>query len=187
MLAVRTETELSNRRKCHELEQLTQNQQLKASELITSSTTLKQNLLHHNDITLASYVYVAQDLSPGMFSFEGNGFVTAVDGDSIPRVFAVQYDKCGSNGRVSGICYSRLTLIASPFASTKMVRECRSPNVTNVAAWRPPNTSQRTVLSTVNAFAYGASHSRKKGWLAIDVGVSKIGSRNERFQSLLCQ
>ena len=107
---------------------------------------------------------MAQALSPGMFSFGGNGFVTAVDGDSIPRVFAVQYDKCGSSGRVSGICYSRLTVKASPFSSTKLVRERRSPNVTNVDAWRPPNTSQRTVLSAVNVLAYGASHSKKKGW-----------------------
>ena len=107
MLAARAKTELSNKRKCHELEQLTQNQQLKASELTTSSTTLKQNLLHHNDITPGSYLYVAPDLFRGMCSFGGNGFVTAVDGDSILRIFTVQYDKCGLSDRESGICYSK--------------------------------------------------------------------------------
>ncbi len=42
-------------------------------------------------------------------------------------------------------------------------------------------------MSTVNGLAYGASHGRKKGWGAIDLGVSKLGDRNVRFQSLLCQ
>jgi hypothetical protein len=187
MLAAWAKTELSNKRKSHELEQLTRIQQSKAPELTTSSTKLKQKLLHHNDITPGSYVYVAPDLSRGMCSFGGYGFVTAVDGDSILRIFTVQHDKCGSSGRESGICYTRLTVMASPFASAKLVRERRSPYVTNGDTQSPPTARQRTVLSTVDALAYDASHGRKKGWRAIDLGVSKLGSRYERFQSLLCQ
>lgn len=85
MLAARAMTELTNKRKCHKLEQLTQNQQsIASSELITSRMKLKQNLLHHDNITPSSYVHVTPDLSLlGMHSFGGNGFVTAVDGDSI--------------------------------------------------------------------------------------------------------
>ncbi len=82
---------------------------------------------------------------------------------------------------------SREYATASPFASTKLFHERQSPNVKNVDARRLPTAIQRTVLSTVNALAYGTSHGRKKGWRAIDLGVSKSGSLNERFQSLLCQ
>jgi hypothetical protein len=143
MLAARAKTELSNKRKCHELEQLTQNQQLKASELTTSSTKLKQNLLHHNDIIPRSYVYVAPDLFRGMCSFGGNGFVTAVDGGSILRIFTEQYDKCGLSGRESGICYCESICFNNIGPRTSI-----SPNVKNVDARRPPTAIRRTVLST---------------------------------------
>jgi hypothetical protein len=53
MLAARAMTELANKRKCHELEQVTRNQQSQASELTTASMKLKQNSLH-NDVTLVA-------------------------------------------------------------------------------------------------------------------------------------
>ena len=68
------------------------------------------------DITPGSYVYVEPDLSPGMCSYGGNGFVTDVDGDGILRMFAVKYNECGSSGGMteSDICYSHLTVVTSP-------------------------------------------------------------------------
>jgi len=144
MLAARAMTELANKRKCHELEQVTRNQQSQASELTTASTKLKQNSLH-NDVTPGSYVHVSPDLlSPGKCSFGGNGFVTAVDGDSIRRMFTVKYDKCGSTGTETGISYGRLTVVPSPFASARLVRKRQSPELlTNgVESWKPKKREQ---------------------------------------------
>ena len=77
-LAARALLELTNKRKCHELEQLTRNKQSKASEITTPSMKVKgnQQALGPGDISLGSYVNVASDLSPGMCSYGGNGFVT---------------------------------------------------------------------------------------------------------------
>ena len=129
MLAARAKTELANRRKCCELEQVTRNQQSQASELTTASLKLQQNSLY-NDATPGSYVHVSPDLlSPGKYAFGGNGFVTAVDGDSILRRFTVKYDKCSSTGTETGISYGRLTIIPSPFASARLVRKRQSPEL----------------------------------------------------------
>jgi Transposase len=182
-LAARALVELTNKRKCHELEQATRNKQTKASKLTTPSMKVAGNQAPL-DITPGSYVYVAPDLSPGMCSYGGNGFVTEVDGDGILRMFTVKYNECGSSGGMteSDICYSRLTVVTSPFASPKLVRERRSPDVLNIQA--PPPTATK-VSSIQDILASGASRGKKKGWRAKELGVFQLGSRNERFQSLL--
>jgi hypothetical protein len=63
-LASRALMELTNKRKCHELEQSTRNKQSKSSELTTPS--LKHQEKQVLDITPGSYVCVEPDLSPGM-------------------------------------------------------------------------------------------------------------------------
>ncbi len=45
----------------------------------------------------------------------------------------------------------------------------------------------KLVQSIIDALTSGASHSKRKGWRAIEFGVSELGSRNEHFRSLLCQ
>jgi hypothetical protein len=137
------------------------------------------------DITPGSYVYVAPDLSPGMCSYGGNGFVTDVDGDGILHMFTVKYNECGSSGGIteSEICYSHLTVVPSPFASTKLVRKRRSSDVLNIQAPQPPTTTK--VSSIQDILASGASRGKKKGWRAKELGVFQLGSRNERFQNLL--
>ena len=184
-LAARALLELTNKRKCHELEQATRNKQSKVSELTTPSMKLQGNQARV-DITPGSYVYVAPDLSPGMCSYGGNGFVTDVDGDGILRMFAVKYNECGSSGGMteSDICYSRLTVVPSPLASTKMVRERRTPDVLNIQAPQPPTTTK--VSSIQDILASGASRGKKKGWRAKELGVFQLGSRNERFRRLAC-
>jgi hypothetical protein len=85
-LAARALLELTNKRKCNELEQLTRNKQSKASELTTPSMKVKENqAIRTGDITLGSYVNVTSDLLPGMCSYGGNGFVTNVNGNGILR------------------------------------------------------------------------------------------------------
>jgi hypothetical protein len=76
---------------------------------------------------------VKPDLSPGMCSYGGNGFITHVNGDGVPRMFTVKYDKSGSSGgkTEAGIPYSHLTVVPSPFASTKLAREHRAPEMLN--------------------------------------------------------
>ena len=133
-LAARALLELTNKRKCHELEQATRNKQSAASELTTPSTKLKRYEALH-DITPGSYVCESPDLSPGMCSYAGgNGFVTDINGDGLLRMFTVKYDKCGSSGGIteSKTRYSRLTVVTSPFASRKLIRERRLPDTLNV-------------------------------------------------------
>ena len=137
------------------------------------------------DITPGSYVYVEPDLSPGMCSYGGNGFVTDVDGDGVLRMFTVKYNECGSSGgkTKSDICYSRLTVVPSPFASTKLVRDRRSPEVINIQAPQPPTMPQLTSIQEI--LSDGAKRGKHKGWRAKELGVAELGCRNERFQQLL--
>jgi hypothetical protein len=73
--SARALTELTNKRKCHELKQATCNKQSKTSKLTTPGLKLEANqaLLA---ITPGSYDIVKSDLSPGMCSYGGAGFVT---------------------------------------------------------------------------------------------------------------
>ena len=75
VLAARALLELTNKRKCHKLEQLTRNKQSKASELTTPSIKVKgnQQAICTGDITLVSDVNVTSDLLPGMCTYGGNG------------------------------------------------------------------------------------------------------------------
>jgi hypothetical protein len=63
------------------------------------------------DIMPESYVIVKPDLSPGMCSYGGAGFVTDVNGDGVLWTFTVKYDKSGSSrGKTeAGIQYSHVT------------------------------------------------------------------------------
>jgi hypothetical protein len=64
-----------------------------------------------------------------------------------------------------------------------LVRERRTPDVLNVQAPQPPTTTK--VSSIQDILASGASRGKKKCWRAKELGVFQLGSRNERFQSLL--
>ena len=187
-LATRALLELTNKRKCHELEQSTRNKQSKSFELTTSSVKVKENqAIRTGDITLGSYVNVTSDLLPGMCSYGGNGFVTNVNGNGILRKFTVKYNECGSSGGITetNICYSRLTVVPSPFASTKLARQRGSPDELNVQAPQSPSTAKVLTSSIQDKLAAGASRGKKKGWRAKELRVLHVGSRNERFQSLL--
>jgi hypothetical protein len=61
--------------------------------------------------------------------------------------------------------------------------ERRTPDVLNFQAPQPPTTTK--VSSIQDILASGASRGKKKGWRAKELGVFQLGSRNERFQSLL--
>jgi hypothetical protein len=129
--SARALTELTNKRKCHELEQATRNKQSKASELTTPSLKLVQANQSVLDVCVGSYVEVEEDLSPGMCSHGGTGFVIAVDGDDVFLTFTVKYNECGPSGgqTEAGIGYSRITETPSQFASTKLVGERRAPDM----------------------------------------------------------
>ena len=137
------------------------------------------------DITPVSYVYVKPDLSPGMCSYGGNGFVMEVDANGILHTVVVKDDEAGSNGgkTESDIPYSHLTVIPTPFISLKLVHKCQSPDVFNVQALQHPTTTQ--VLSIQDLLASGALHGKKKGWRAKELEVAELGCQNESFQQLL--
>lgn len=146
--------------------------------------------LRPGDITLGSYVNVLEsDLSPGMCSYGGSGFVTDVNGNGILRMFTVKYSECGTSGgmKEANICYSRLTVVPSPFASTKLACQRGSPDVLNIHQV-PPSQSPPTaklLTSIQDILASGASRGKTKGWRAKQLGAFHLGRRNERFQSLL--
>jgi hypothetical protein len=184
-LAARALMELTNKRKCHELEQSTRNKQSKTSELTTSSQ--KQQETQVLDITPGSYVCVEPDLSPGKCSHGGNVFITDINGDSVLRTFTVKYDTSGSSGgkTESKIPYSHLTVVPSPFACYKLARDRRLPEVMNIQAPQPPATPTLTKIQDI--LAAGASRGKHKGWRANELGVVEHGRRNERFNILLCE
>ena len=174
-LSARSLTELTNKRKCHELNSSrphATNSQKLGTHYPEPELQAKQVLLN---ITLGSYVCVKPDLSPGMCSYEGSGFITDVNGDGVLRMFTVKYDKSGSIGgkTEAGIPYSRLIRIPSPFGSPKLVRERR----------RAPITPQLTSIQEI--LAAGAARGKHKNWRAKELGVVEHGNRNEHFQNLL--
>jgi hypothetical protein len=120
-----------------------------------------------------------------MCSYGGNGFITDVNGDGVLRMFTVKYDKSGSSGgkTEAGIPYSRLTVVPSPFASTKLARERRAPEMLNNLPPQPPTTPQ--LMSIQAILAAGAARGKHKGWRAKELGVVEHGRRNERFNILL--
>ena len=120
-----------------------------------------------------------------MCSYGGNCFITDVNGDGVLRMFTVKYDKSGSSGgkTEAGIPYSRLTVVPSPFASTKLARERRAPEMLNNLPPQPPTTPQ--LMSIQAILAAGAARGKHKGWRAKGLGVVEHGRRNERFNILL--
>jgi hypothetical protein len=101
--------------------------------------------------------------------------------------FTVKYNECGSSGGITetNICYSCLTVVPSPFASTKLARQRGSPDELNVQAPQSPSTAKVLSSSIRDILAAGVSRGKKKGWRAKELGVLQLGSRDERFQSLL--
>ena len=120
-----------------------------------------------------------------MCSYGGNGFITDVNGDGVLRMFTAKYDKSGSSGgkTEASIPYSRLNVVPSPFASTKLARERRAPEMLNNLPPQPPTTPQ--LMSIQAILAAGAARGKHKGWRAKELGVVEHGRRNERFNILL--
>jgi hypothetical protein len=125
---------------------------------------------------LEAMVCVAPDLSPGMCSYGGNGFVTDVNGDGLLRMFTVKYDECRSSGGIteSKICYSRLTVVTSPCASRKLVRELRLPDKLSITHQLPATTKVSHGIQDL--LASGTSQEMKKGWRAKELGVFQLGT-----------
>jgi hypothetical protein len=120
-----------------------------------------------------------------MCSHGGDGFVTDVIGDGVLRMFTVKYNESGSSGGKTelDIPYSHLTVVPSPFASTKLARERRAPEMLDNRPPEPPMTP--TLMKIQDILAAGAARGKHKGWRAKELGVVEHGCRNERFNILL--
>ena len=116
--------EFSNKRKfielergtCIELEGGTRSKNNSISELTTPP---KMNKLTIKHIRPGCYVYVKEDLRPGMHSHTGIGYVTDCIGKNNLRTFTVIYDKNSSSGGwvEANITYRRLTELERPILS----------------------------------------------------------------------
>ena len=177
-------TEFANKRKCTELEQEERAKQSAASNLTTANVT-PHSLNMKADITVGDYVFVEADLSPGMHSHGGHGFVMAALGASVDRLFTVKYDAASVHGGQieRDIPYSRVTEVPTVFAATKQQRERKAPaNFAQETA--PVPVVPPTPLGIQAILTAGFQAGRAKGWRAKDLGVF-TGERNHSERSSL--
>ena len=179
----RAAEEFANKRKCVELERETLSKQSDASNLTTA--TPAPFGIQKVEITAGSYVFVEADLSPGMCSHGGTGFVTEVQGEGVQRTFAVKYDQSTAGGgkEESGISYSRLTEVPTPFAASKLQRKRNTPE--NFAKENVPTPAAKPAPTGIQAILQqGYTNNRGNGWRAKDLGMH---SDNRKYSGVFIQ
>ena len=139
------------------------------------------NKLTIKHISSGCYVYVEEDLRPGIHSHCRTGYVTECIGENDLRTFTVTYDKCSSSvGCVeANITYRRLTDLECPILSLSYpVREHISPSKF-IENKLPPARAKSPVvpLPLYAILSMGHSKGRGKVWRAKYVGVIEGGAR----------
>lgn len=184
--ARQAEVEFVNKRQCTELEQETRDKQSAASNLTTANVN---PLTVKTGITVGDYVFVEADLSRGMCSYGGQGFVTAMDGDGATRMFTVTYDKYATHGgqKESFIPYNRITEVPTTYASPKLQRARSLPtNFAEESAAANAPSPKPAPIGIAAILTQGYNSNRGKGWRAKELKVfSSNRKHSEQFIRLL--
>ena len=110
---VRAGTELDNKRRCIEKERSEQAKQTNASSLTTAKAPpAKATMNQSSPVLIEVYIRVEPDLSPGMLSYGGTGWLIAFDESGVE----VKYDECSGLGGnfEKGVPFSRITVLPLP-------------------------------------------------------------------------
>ena len=182
--------ELTNKARCVEFERATRTQQTSLNNLTIAEPPPSRHRTY--EILKGAYVFVEPDLSPGVCSHGGLGFVTGVDKTAGATLFTVEYDASSNNGRTeTNVRYSRLT--EKPYTITlvtaRPARSSKAPNQGTTSENSAPQALPENLpLPELLSAAY--CRRRKDGWRARDFGfdlTSRNCSRTDRFKSLVLQ
>jgi hypothetical protein len=113
---VKAAAEFDNRLKCAELEQTKRNVEANTSELTTKAPE-KRSEVDSSDsllLTCGTFVSVKQDLSVGMCSYGGRGWVTEVSGEGETMIATVEYLKNEPGVSEANIPFQRISIPRSP-------------------------------------------------------------------------
>jgi hypothetical protein len=172
----RAETEFDDRLKCAELEQKKRHVEAYASDLSTecpqkrslfdSSTTLL--------LTCGAFVLIQQDLSPGMCSYGGEGWVTEVSGYGASTKATVKYLENEPGCIEANIPLRRITTINTLFVNNDSNKRRR------VTVTPPKVTVPERPHSLKEALEDAHRRRRQKGWRSKDLGLAKANRIDRR-------
>jgi hypothetical protein len=173
---VKAAAEFDNRLKCAELEQTKRNVEANTSELTTKAPE-KRSEVDSSDsllLTCGTFVSVKQDLSVGMCSYGGRGWVTEVSGEGETMIATVEYLKNEPGVSEANIPFQRISTINTPFTNDDSNKRRRVSVVTP-----PKATEPERQLSFKEALEDAHCRKRRKGWRAKDLGLAGA-TRTER-------
>jgi hypothetical protein len=136
------------------------------------------------EVRVGCFVEVAPDLSPGMCSHGGKGFVKAVASNG---TYAVEYLNNFGGHTESGVKLCRLTELplSSWLAAKRPTRERpKRPPQNSLSTNTRPLTAQPKERSLLDELEYGLKRGWKKGWRARHLGFddAKFKDRSIRFK-----
>jgi len=179
----RSKSKLGNKRRCIDFEKKVRQQETHTSELTTAPALAAAQKATKWTVGVGCRVQVADDLTPGMCSFGGTGYIQAFSGsDNSHRTFTVKYDEFEAGGTEHGIEYSRLTEVL--LGARASARNVKRPTILTDVTNNPKAKQKPDKLHLL--LAWSCSRNYSKGWRARDAGVADA-KRSDRFRSLFLQ
>ena len=179
----RSKSKLGNKRRCIDFEKKVRQQETHTSELTTAPALAAAQKATKWTVGVGCRVQVADDLTPGMCSFGGTGYIQAFSGsDNSHRTFTVKYDEFEAGGTEHGIEYSRLTEVL--LGARPSARNAKRPTILTDVTNNPKAKQKPDKLHLL--LAWSCSRNYSKGWRARDAGVADA-KRSDRFRSLFLQ
>lgn len=172
--------EFENKLRCVQHEQTVRLRQSHTSDIHTAPPPPSKSYLSLSAIKSGDYVVVSPDLSPGMSSYGGFGWVTDVSGTSGKTTITVRYIDGSAKKQETNIPINRVTVSTTPFQSAgssnnrKILRE--RINVVHIPVSKP---KPQPKLSLALNLKQSASSNKGKGWRKRELGLQneKRGSQ----------
>ena len=177
--------EYENKQKCIELEDSSRFLESTVSDLTTESRKMREfatktvQSIAARVFSVGDYVRVSPDLTLGMLSYGGLGFI--VDVDASQYTASIKYGDQDGRACEKNVAYSRITKVPYGVATQSSVtprppqkKESVKPNKSTGGLTKEP---------VLKALRYGFEQRRAKGWRARDLGFEKSSKfRVEAFQ-----
>jgi hypothetical protein len=179
--SARVKHERANRDKCHEFERAARESQTMNPTMVT---TAPPNLTHQPKkpaVTNGEPVTVALDLTPGVNSYGGTGWVTVLEDETTnKKSYSVAYDENSGSRTERNVALWRLTVrdLGPVFLPTpKPKRAC-----TERVPLAPADLQPAKPNCLLDELAHGWKRGWKDGWRARDLKVNHLDRTSEEFK-----
>jgi len=170
-MAVAAADEFENKLRCIEFERCIRKNDSRISLLTTPAPPAK--MVHGSEhccpIRVGEYVNVSEDLSEGVMSHGGTGWVKAVDGTYPSWMLTIEYTECSgaARGRTEKqVPIRRVTVIPMPLSRPRPTRAAPKGITQSDAAL---NSSNGPGMDLIDLLRDGFLNGRAKGWRKKDV------------------